>query len=66
MTDQTAISLVKPTTAYRFHLKAARSIEGQGLNPGDALLWTGYLPKEVAWFEVLGPDITPADYAARA
>jgi hypothetical protein len=65
MTDQTAISLVKPTIAYWFHLKAGRSIPAQGINPGDALLWSGYQPKEVAWFEPVGPGADPAEYAAR-
>jgi hypothetical protein len=66
MTDQTAISLVKPTTEYRFHLKSGgKSITAQGINPGEALLWTGYRPTEVAWLETLGAGISPADYANR-
>lgn len=51
---------VKPVRQYRFHLKNGRTENAEGINPGDALLWSGYTREEVAWFE----DVTAQTEAA--
>lgn len=51
---------VKPIRHYRFHLKNDRVEDAAGINPGDALLWSGYTPREVTWFEEVAASAATA------